>query len=170
MALAGVAAKTFLDTAKVGGGIGLLAAPSVTAMTLVAVGPKFELPEDGNCGGDCSIYVLHGGGDNGPDLLWDWILGKKPQTPDPDTPPIIEGARKRTPAIRREWEKSKEKKWPKDKNGNNFDADHKKAKADGGSDHTRNIQPRKHTDHINRHKKNGDFRRWAKRAHRKNKN
>jgi RHS repeat-associated protein len=73
-------------------------------------------------------------------------------------------ARKSSKTIRREWEKKKDKKWPKDKDGNNYDADHKRALADGGSNNVvRNIQPRSRKDHINRHKKNGDFRRWAKR-------
>ncbi|HEX3085708.1 MAG TPA: RHS repeat-associated core domain-containing protein, partial [Pyrinomonadaceae bacterium] len=76
----------------------------------------------------------------------------------------IEAARKSSKTTRREWEKAKGKKWPKDKEGNNYDADHKKALADGGSNNAaRNIQPRTRRDHINRHKKNGDFRRWAKR-------
>src|SRR5262249_32898334 len=79
----------------------------------------------------------------------------------------IESARKNSKTVRREWEKTKGKKWPKNKDGKNYDADHKKALADGGSNSPRNIQPRTHKDHIDRHKKNGDFKRWGKRAHRK---
>jgi RHS repeat-associated protein len=78
--------------------------------------------------------------------------------------PTVQAARKNSKTTRREWEKAKGKKWPKDKDGNNYDADHKKALADGGSNNAvRNIQPRTRKDHIRRHKKNGDFRRWAKR-------
>lgn len=96
--------------------------------------------------------------------------GVDPQTqPAPQAQGDAEAKRKSTRTVRREWEKAKGKKWPKDKDGKNFDADHKRALADGGSNNAaRNIQPRKHTDHVNRHKKNGDFKRWAKRRNTQN--
>jgi RHS repeat-associated protein len=82
--------------------------------------------------------------------------------------PVIEDARKSTRTIRREWENAKGKKWPKEKDGQNYHADHRRPLADGGSNNAaRNIQPRTHRDHVNRHKKRGDFKRWAKRRNKK---
>jgi len=66
--------------------------------------------------------------------------------------------------LRKEWEKLTGKPWPKTEQGKNFDAHHKEAKADGGSDTAENIEPKERGDHIDHHKKNGDFRRWGGRA------
>jgi hypothetical protein len=76
-------------------------------------------------------------------------------------------AGKSTERLRKEWEKLTGKKWPKDPNtGGNQDAHHKDARADGGPDTAENIEPKPHNDHVDHHKKNGDFKRWGKRAHR----
>jgi len=75
-------------------------------------------------------------------------------------------AGKSTEQLRREWEKLTGQKWPKDPDtGANQDAHHKEAKADGGTDTAENIEPKPHADHVDHHKKNGDFKRWGKRAH-----
>lgn len=77
-------------------------------------------------------------------------------------------AGKSTEQLRKEWEKLTGQKWPKDPaTGKNQDADHIVPKADAGVDAATNIQPLPHGDHVDRHKKNGDFKRWGKRAHQK---
>ncbi len=86
-----------------------LAAPSVIGMGLVIAGPKFELPEDGNCGGDCSIYLLQGSANPGPDTLWDWILGKKPPAPTPNTQPATPTPQPKTPPAPQAAEHTKNK-------------------------------------------------------------
>ncbi len=77
-------------------------------------------------------------------------------------------AGKSTEQLRKEWEKLTGQKWPKDPNtGKNQDCCHKKAKADGGTDTADNVEPMPHVDHVNDHKKKGDFKRWGKLAHQK---
>ena len=73
--------------------------------------------------------------------------------------------RKPTKQLRKEWEKKNNKPWPKDpKTGQNQDADHDTPLADGGEDTGDNVTPRTREDHIQRHKDNGDYSRWGRRA------
>jgi RHS repeat-associated protein len=77
-------------------------------------------------------------------------------------------AGKSTEQLRKEWEKLTGKKWPADPNtGKNQDAHHVQPRADAGTDVAENIQAMPHADHVDHHKKNGDFKRWGKRAHQK---
>ena len=79
-----------------------------------------------------------------------------------------EEKRKSSEQIRKEWEKKNGKPWPKDKEtGKQQDVQHKKAKADGGSDNLRNVEPKPHKQHVDHHKKRGDFVRWGKRSKKK---
>jgi hypothetical protein len=56
-------------------------------------------------------------------------------------------------------------KWPKDATGQNLQADHETAIADGGDPlDGNNITPRTKADHIKRHQENGDFKRWGARS------
>lgn len=81
-----------------------------------------------------------------------------------------EAATQRTPRIkssklRQMWEDFYKKKWPKDpKTGNNMDACHKQALADGGTNEPANIKPMPHDEHVAEHSAAGDFARWALRA------
>ena len=63
--------------------------------------------------------------------------------------------------IRRRWERAEGRHWPRDANGRRYDVHHIRAKADGGTDDLENIRPMPHDQHIQEHKDNGDFSRWA---------
>lgn len=83
--------------------------------------------------------------------------------PPPNTSP-----RPSTEQIRKDWEKLHGKPWPVDPaTGKPKEADHDVARADGGVDAPTNITPRPRVDHIQRHKDNGDFSRWARRRGKK---
>jgi RHS repeat-associated protein len=84
----------------------------------------------------------------------------KPQdVPVPNTAP-----RPRAEKLRKEWEALHGKPWPVDPvTGRPHEADHDEPLADGGSNRPENITPRPKQDHIDRHKKNGDFSRWGRR-------
>ena len=71
--------------------------------------------------------------------------------------------RRSTRSIRREWEGIHGVPWPVGADGRPHDAHHGQPLADGGVDDATNIEPLPKTDHIQRHKDNGDFKRWAKR-------
>jgi RHS repeat-associated protein len=69
-------------------------------------------------------------------------------------------------SIRRAWEKLWGRTWPKDpETGGNQHAHHKKPRAEGGTDDPQNIEPLPRKEHIEHHKRQGDFKRWGKRAH-----
>jgi RHS repeat-associated protein len=71
--------------------------------------------------------------------------------------------RRSTRSIRREWEGIHGIPWPLGADGRPHEAHHKEPLADGGVDDATNIEPLPKADHIQRHKDNGDFKRWAKR-------
>src|SRR6185437_2187195 len=78
----------------------------------------------------------------------------------------VSSVNKRRPKhqVVREWENKTGNGWPNDPaTGKPMEADHDKPLADGGSDTGDNVTPRTHTDHVNRHRENGDFGRWARR-------
>jgi hypothetical protein len=71
--------------------------------------------------------------------------------------------RRSAPAMRRAWEKAEGKVWPRDpKTGRYQDVAHFRARADGGSDDPDNYRPLPHDEHVQEHKANGDFSRWAR--------
>jgi hypothetical protein len=41
---------------------------------------------------------------------------------------------------------------------------HKKPLADEGTNDVENIEPKPHQEHMDEHKKNGDFKRWGQRS------
>jgi hypothetical protein len=65
--------------------------------------------------------------------------------------------------LRSAWEKLWGKKWPTYPDGRNYDVCHIDALADGGSDDVSNIEPLTREEHVERHKKNGNFKRWGSR-------
>jgi uncharacterized protein RhaS with RHS repeats len=72
--------------------------------------------------------------------------------------------RKSSKQIRKEYEKATGKEWPKDAvTGKNQDVSHIKPLADGGTNELDNVEPKIHKEHIEQHKKNGDFKRWGAR-------
>jgi hypothetical protein len=44
-----------------------------------------------------------------------------------------------------------------------MDAAHRKALADGGTNHPTNVEPLPHDVHMQQHKESGDFKRWGAR-------
>jgi RHS repeat-associated protein len=76
--------------------------------------------------------------------------------------------RKCSKTLRSEWEKAEQKPWPIDpETGKKQEVSHKTALADGGTNDLNNVEPLPHDDHVRRHSEQGDFARWAKRAHNK---
>lgn len=71
--------------------------------------------------------------------------------------------RKSTRTIRKEWEGLHDSPWPVGVDGSPHQAHHVEPLADGGADDAANIEPLPKADHIQRHKDNGDFKRWGKR-------
>jgi hypothetical protein len=74
---------------------------------------------------------------------------------------VVESRRMPTARLRELWERLHGKPWPTDANGKPQDADHDVPLADGGADTPDNVTPRPHDDHVQRHKDNGDFKRWG---------
>jgi RHS repeat-associated protein len=66
--------------------------------------------------------------------------------------------------LRKKWERYYNKKWPKDPNtGWNQDIAHKKAVSEGGAESDpRNYGPKTRNEHIEKHKKAGDYEKWGK--------
>jgi hypothetical protein len=63
-----------------------------------------------------------------------------------------------------EWEKSTGQEWPKDpETGARQSPNHVWPLADGGRDNGKFVDPVTRQQHIDLHKNNGDFSRWAKR-------
>jgi len=119
-------------------GIGMLVPSSVGGyLSVGALGTTIA-------GVGAGIGALNDGGVFGP--LSNWLFAKSSKT------------------IRNEWEQVNNQPWPKDPaTGANQDVSHKLPKADGGTDNLGNIEPKPHEPHIQGHKDNGDFSRWAKR-------
>lgn len=65
--------------------------------------------------------------------------------------------------LREEWEEATGQSWPKepDNPNQNQAAHHSTPLADGGYDGYPNIEPKSRKDHVDHHKKNGDFKRWG---------
>jgi RHS repeat-associated protein len=64
--------------------------------------------------------------------------------------------------IRRSWEKFYGRKWPFDEVLKRyFDAHHKVPISEGGDNSPENIEPLRHSEHMQRHIDNGDFKRWG---------
>ncbi len=73
--------------------------------------------------------------------------------------------RKPPAKLRKEWEEIHGRSWPKDPDtGRNQDAHHKVPLADEGEDHGRNVEPKTRREHIDHHRRNGDFKRWGARS------
>ena len=77
---------------------------------------------------------------------------------------ITTWARKKTERLRKEWEELNDRPWPTNAAGKPHDADHDEPIADGGADAAENVTPRPHDEHVQRHKDNGDFKRWGQRG------
>ncbi|MBX2925104.1 MAG: RHS repeat-associated core domain-containing protein [Chitinophagaceae bacterium] len=73
--------------------------------------------------------------------------------------------------LRKKWEKEFNEEWPKEPNNpkRNQSVSHKKALADGGDNSVGNIEPMPWKQHLEMHKRNGDFERWAKQVKNKKK-
>ena len=75
--------------------------------------------------------------------------------------------RKSNRTLRREWEETTGKKWPKDPDnpGRNQDVSHKRAVADDGAPNdVDNIEPKPRGEHMDEHGRKGDFKRWGGRS------
>jgi RHS repeat-associated protein len=66
--------------------------------------------------------------------------------------------------LRKLWEKTTGKLWPKEADNpkRNQSVSHKRALEDGGDNSFENIEPMPWKEHHDMHKRNGDFKRWAK--------
>lgn len=51
--------------------------------------------------------------------------------------------------------------WPKTPDGRDYDVSHLKAIADGGTNTLDNIEPMDPAEHVAKHKRDGDYRRWS---------
>jgi len=73
--------------------------------------------------------------------------------------------------LRKKWEEHNKETWPKEPDNpkRNQSASHKKALADGGDNSVGNIEPMPWKAHLEMHKRNGDFSRWAKQIKEKKK-
>lgn len=66
--------------------------------------------------------------------------------------------------LKKDWEDANGVPWPTDpESGDSQDAHHKIPRNDGGTDHHSNIEPKTRRDHIDWHKRRGDFKRWQDR-------
>jgi RHS repeat-associated protein len=74
---------------------------------------------------------------------------------------------KRVPSkrLRKEWQEYYQTEWPMDPDtGRPKIAHHTRPLADGGTNHPSNIEPMTRRQHVEHHRRNGDYRRWGKRA------
>ena len=71
--------------------------------------------------------------------------------------------------LRKKWEKSTGKEWPKEpgNSARNQSVSHKKALVDGGTNQVKNLEPKPWKEHQKMHKENGDFKRWAQKRRKK---
>lgn len=63
--------------------------------------------------------------------------------------------------LRAMWEQYYDQKWPTEPDGRYYDVSHIIPLADGGANDVTNIEPIKHSDHIQMHMDNGDYVRWG---------
>ena len=99
------------------------------------------------------VTVLRGG--NSPEV--------RPPTPQATT--TIHVPRVKSSTLRKRWEEHYGQEWPKEPNdpSRNQSVKHKKPLGDGGDNSVENIEPQPWKEHIEEHKRNGDYKRWGER-------
>ncbi len=95
----------------------------------------------------------------------DEVTGLRPSDGGRSSAPKDPEKRKPAKTLRKMWENSEGKPWPKDPNdpNRNQDVSHTMPVADDGApNNIHNIEPKPHAEHMQEHIDNGDFARWAK--------